>query len=239
MFRVHCSVGTSAASAPSTRVRALGCGSRARRRRRSPFCAGCTGAPRPPHGTHRRKAREVPESHQTATTADRLPACRGCIALQVHSGQAQRVGAKGVPADGGAVPDRAGRRAAAAEVPPAPRLRLPQHRDAGGAAGAPPARGQHGGRALRLPEGGGGQGGAHLEQHISATPRPHLGRTSSRSSQVEHLERHGLLLRGMARHARLARLLRNASVGGFVYTRTQALQLRRKHNSSIRVLVRR
>ena len=182
--------------------------------------------------------------------ADRLPACRGCIALQVHSGQAQRVGAKGVPADGGAVPDRAGRRAAAAEVPPAPRLRLPQHRDAGGAAGAPPARGQHGGRALRLSEGGGGQGGAHLEQHISATPRPHLGhtsatprphlgRTSSRSSQVEHLERHGLLLRGMARHARLARLLRNASVGGFVYTRTQALQLRRKHNSSIRVLVRR
>ena len=75
--------------------------------------------------------------------------------------------------------------------------------------------------------------------HTSATPRPHLGRTSSRSSQVEHLERHGLLLRGMARHARLARLLRNASVGGFVYTRTQALQLRRKHNSSIRVLVRR
>ena len=75
--------------------------------------------------------------------------------------------------------------------------------------------------------------------HTSAAPRPHLGRTSSRSSQVEHLERHGLLLRGMARHARLARLLRNASVGGFVYTRTQALQLRRKHNSSIRVLVRR
>jgi len=67
----------------------------------------------------------------------------------------------------------------------------------------------------------------------------HCGYLKEEGDKVEHLERHGLLLRGMARHARLARLLRNASVGGFVYTRTQALQLRRKHNSSIRVLVRR
>ena len=54
---------------------------------------------------------------------------------------------------------------------------------------------------------------------------------------MEHLERQGFLRRGIERHARLSAQLRNESVLGFVHNRSLALRLKRKHNTSISLMV--
>lgn len=66
----------------------------------------------------------------------------------------------------------------------------------------------------------------------------HCGYLKEEGDKIEHLERHGFLLRGIERQARMARLVANLSVNGFVYNRSLPLRLRRKRKSSISVIVR-
>ena len=73
---------------------------------------------------------------------------------------------------------------------------------------------------------------------VDAMVGVHCGYLKEEGDKVEHLERNGFLQRGLERQARMARLLLNQSVQGFVYNRTRALRLRRKHNSSIHIVVR-